>query len=283
MIVVTGAAGFIGSHVMDRLGALGIDAAGIDRRWGTDLLDDDASMRRALASADAVIHLAGCPGVRTQDHDIERRRWRDNVTATERLLTLVPERTALVVASSSSVYGGCRGRASAETDRLRPLGGYARSKLAMEMRCRARRQVCIARPFSVIGPRQREDMALARWLRAVTSDEPLVVYGDVHRTRDFTDVRFVARALVHLALDAHHGTVNIGSGNPTPLARLVRAITCATSTDPRLELRPAHGEEPSDTWASTERLARAVGAVPRTDIDAVVADTVAALTQEAHP
>jgi nucleoside-diphosphate-sugar epimerase len=281
VIAVTGAAGFIGSHVMERLDALGIDAHGIDRRWGSDLLDPDAATRQALIAAEAVIHLAGCPGVRSEDADIERRRWMDNVVATERVLDLVPERTPLVVASSSSVYGPGFGRASVETDPLRPLGGYARSKVAMERRCAGRRRLCITRPFSVIGPRQREDMALARWSRAIAAGDALVVYGSTTRTRDFTDVRVVARALVDLATGGHHGVVNIGSGRPTPLSTLIEALTSHTGLAPRLDIRPASGEEPTDTWASTAALRRFVGWTPTIDLATTVADAVAAHPQEA--
>ncbi len=148
-VVVTGAAGFLGRHVVAALLDDGHRVLGLDRRpWAphpgeaavrTDLLDAEAAP--VLGHATAVVHLAGCPGVRDDRPDAGRWRWRDNVLATQAVLDATPRDVPLVVTSSSSVYGGAGSptapRACRETDTRRPRGGYARSKAAVEDLCAA--------------------------------------------------------------------------------------------------------------------------------------------------
>lgn len=284
-VVVTGAAGFLGRVLLRELVARGHDVVAVDRRpipAGTgalalqaDLLDADPRVARALAAAEGVWHLAACPGVRDTAPDVEIRRRRDNVEATRRVCAAVPPDVPLVVTSSSSVYGGARaGRPSREDDPLRPVGGYARSKAAGEGVCAERLaaggRVLVARPFTLVGERQRPDMALHRWVAAARAGRPLTVLGALSRTRDFTDVRWAARALADLAT-APAGTVNVGSGRPRPLAEAVAAIGTVLGTVPLVEVRPALVEEVADTWADTSRVSALVGPPPETDLLDVVA------------
>jgi len=176
-VVVTGAAGFLGRHLVQRLAGQGERVVVIDRRPAlpaaaaglvADLADPPDDVVTALREADAVFHLPGRPGVRDpcQPADLDRLRHRDNVTAAIPVLTHTPAHAPVVVTSSSSVYGGSPpGRGSREGDPLRPCGGYARSKTLLEALCqgRARRGglVAVARPFTVAGEGQRPDMALA--------------------------------------------------------------------------------------------------------------------------
>jgi len=287
--VVTGAAGFLGRSLVALLLARGEPVVAVDRRpveprpgltpLTADLADPDEPVRAALAAADRVFHLAGLPGVR--DRCPPAARHRDNVLATEQVLAAVPARTPLVFTSSSSVYGGSDcGRASAERDPVRPRGDYARSKVAAEVRCRSRLaaggQVVVARPFTVAGPHQRPDMALARWIEAATTGRPVRILGSPDRTRDVTDVGQVARALVALADQEVRGTVNIGTGAGHSLAALVAAVAAALDVEVRTELAPAHPAEVRDTLADPARLRRLIGWVPQTDLPALVARQVAA-------
>jgi nucleoside-diphosphate-sugar epimerase len=275
--VVTGAAGFIGRTLVDLLRARGERVVTIDRVPPADLVADlaagDERVRAALADADRVFHLAALPGVRDG-----RDRYRDNVFATEAVLAAVPARTPLVFTSSSSVYGGSAdARPSAESDPPRPLGEYARSKLLAEQRCLAAGgSVLVARPFTVAGPGQRPDMALARWIRAAATGRPVRVLGSPHRTRDVTDVAQVARALVALADRSATGVVNIGTGTGYSLAAMVAAVAAALDLEVRTELVPAHPAEPSHTLADTRRLRRLLGWAPETDLPELVARQVAA-------
>jgi nucleoside-diphosphate-sugar epimerase len=292
-VVVTGSAGFVGRALVAELVSRGRPVVGVDRNptvGGSshlvltgDLLDRDEMVDAALDTAQAVVHLAGCPGVRDVAPDVEHRRRRDNVAATARVLAAVPAHVPVVVASSSSVYGGSRGRPSREGDPLSPRGGYARSKVDVERLCAGRAaaggRVTVVRPFTVVGEGQRPDMAVSRWLDAAESGLPLPVYGTLDRTRDLTDVRDVARVLATLVEPGRApttGVLNIGTGRPHTLAELVDAVAAATGTSVRTALTPAAAVEPADTWADTRALRGAVGFVPRTDLHDVVARQAAA-------
>jgi nucleoside-diphosphate-sugar epimerase len=295
-VVVTGAAGFLGSALVSALAARGDRVVAVDRRpvparpgvrpLTADLLDADEAVAAALRAAEAVFHLAGRPGVRDSGPAADAARARDNVRATAAVLRQVPPRTPLVVTSSSSVYGGARGRPSAERDPLRPLGGYARSKAVVEALCAARAAaggaVTVARPFTVAGPGQRPDMAVARWLAAVRAGRPVTILGSPARTRDVTDVRDVVRALVLAAERDVPGALNVGTGRPHTLADLAAAVCAAAGAPVEVLVRPAGAEEPPATWADTGRIGRLLGFVPRTDLAALVREQMSATPAGLH-
>jgi nucleoside-diphosphate-sugar epimerase len=303
--VVTGSAGFVGGALVRAFLAAGEPVVGIDRRphgdlphrdppyrdvppgltvLTADLLDPDEVVTAALRTADVIYHLAGCPGVRDGGPDVHRRRHRDNVLATARVLHAAPPRTPVVVTSSSSVYGGSAGgRPCAERDPLRPRGGYARSKVTVEMLCRSRLRsgglTTVVRPFTVAGEGQRPDMALAQWIRAARLGRPLRLLGSPDRTRDITDVRDVARVLVALGDRGRaglSGPVNIGTGTGHSLRDIAAAVAAALEMPVRSYVQPADPAEVTDTLADTRRLRRLVGFVPSTDLHALVARQVAA-------
>jgi nucleoside-diphosphate-sugar epimerase len=296
-VVVTGSAGFLGRAVVARLLAAGRNVVGIDRRGGVplatgpagpshtelhvDLVGPDRTVVDVIREATGVIHLAGCPGVRDPRADVGWYRHRDNVLATAAVLGAAGRRVTVVTATSSSIYGGSRGgRPSVETDELRPRGGYAASKAAVELLCRehnaAGGRVVVARPFTVAGEGQRPDMALATWIDAARAGRPLRILGGPDRTRDVTDVREAARALVAL-LDADEpGPVNVGTGVPIRLGDLVAAVSAELDLEVTTRVEPAGPEEVSDTRADTRRLEALVGFVPVTDLADVVARQIAA-------
>ena len=283
MIVVTGAAGFIGGHVVAALRRRGEAVVGLDVRPGADVradltaAGDDAG--DLLRSADAVFHLAGAGGVRLDGPAAEATWWRANVLATEAVLAAVPPATTLVVTSSSSVYGGTAGRASREGDRLRPRGGYARSKVEVERRVAARLaaggHAAVARPFTVAGEGQRQDMALARWLAAARAGEPLRAHGSLERRRDVTDVHDVVSALLALADRQAAGPVNVGTGVAHTLGEMVAAVVAAVGPAPVL-VEPAHRDDVDATLADTARCRRLLGFVPCTDLATLVRRQAAA-------
>lgn len=291
VVVVTGAAGFIGRALVRSLLAADVGVIGIDRRpqrplagltaLTADLLDGDERVNEVLDSADAVFHLAGSTGVRDSRTDIARHRHRDNPLAAAAVLAVTPPRTPLVVTSSSSVYGGSRsGRPCHEEDPLQPRGGYARSKVLVERLCQQRLysggSVAVARPFTVAGPEQRPDMALARWLTAAQRELPLRILGSPHRTRDITDVDEVVRALIALAEREFRGTVNIGTGTGHTLGAMVDAVARALGVDVVTEVESAPLEEVPSTLADTIRLHCTVGFTPVTNLSRLVARQAAA-------
>jgi nucleoside-diphosphate-sugar epimerase len=221
--------------------AIGEPVVGIDRAALTphpgltvltaDLCNRDDWVTATLADADAVFHLAGCPGVRDPRSAIDTLRHRDNVLAAAVVLESVPAGTLLVVTSSSSVYGGARfGRASRERDRLRPRRLCA-SKVAVERLCRQRiatgGRIVIARPFTVAG----EGPAARHGTGPVDRRSPIRPTVAVTRltvqTRDITDAQHVVRALVALAGSSAQGPVNVGTGRGHSLARMVAAVADA--------------------------------------------------------
>jgi nucleoside-diphosphate-sugar epimerase len=284
-VVVTGSSGFIGSHLCSALLAGGEEVVGIDRvpsspvpTIRTDLAAPSEEALDALAEADVVWHLAACPGIRDRRPDIESRRRRDNVEAAACALRAVPLKTPMIVTSSSSVYGGSLHhgveRPSRENDPLRPRGGYARSKAAMEQLCEERAarggRVAIARPFTVAGERQRPDMAIATWIEAIRSGAVVSLLGSPDRTRDVTDVRDVVRGLLAMAGREVSGVVNLGSGAAYTLAEIVRAVSEALELPAMVEVVPAQGDEVSATRADTTRCRQLLDIAFETDLRALV-------------
>jgi nucleoside-diphosphate-sugar epimerase len=295
--VVTGAAGFIGYVLVSALARRGpviavdrspmIEQAGVTTITA-DLLDHDPRVVAALREATVVHHLAGCPDVRDPRPDAQQHRYRDNVLATAAVLAAVPAPTPLVVASSSSVYGGTRhGRPSAETDRVRPRGGYASSKLLVERLCDARLQaggqVAVVRPFTVAGEGQRPGMAMSQWIAAARDGRPLRLFGDPERSRDITDVRDVADALIDLGERQARGVVNIGTGVGHTITQLAAAVSAAFGRELRTVLERGHPAEAEHTLADTTRLRSLIGWTPRTDLDALVARQIAATCSPGVP
>jgi nucleoside-diphosphate-sugar epimerase len=248
VIVVTGAAGFIGSAVVPLLLASGEHVVGIDaftpyydpalkraaaaelahprfRLEEADLLTADLS--DLVAGADAVVHLAGQPGVRTSWGSSFVDYTSANIIATERVLTACRDArvSRVVYASSSSVYGEQVAYPAAEEALPRPFSPYGVSKLAAEHLCVAFADnfglsTVSARLFTVYGPRQRPDMAFSRFIRSIDSGQPVTVTGNGQQVRDFTFVEDVARALVAATVaDIAPGTVvNVAGGSSVTLA-----------------------------------------------------------------
>lgn len=284
--LITGVAGFIGSHLAAELLAQGWLVTGVDARSAAtdpvaaqNLSGLAASARFRLVAADiavadlevllegvqVVFHLAALPGV--------RRSWGDrfadylacNVLATQRLLEACAavEVPRLVFASSSSVYGQVGGAPSRETDLPRPASPYGVSKLAAERLCLAYANrpgavpgVVALRYFTVYGPRQRPDMAVTRIMRAALSGRAVPLYGTGAQRRDFTYVSDVVSATI-AAATAPAGSgevVNVGSGASVPLADVVDEVARLAGVPVPVLRRIA---QPGDVDATAADLARA--------------------------
>lgn len=286
-VVVTGAAGFIGRHVVADRVAAGWEVVGVDRRpWRPDPAETvvvadvrDEALVPLLGATDAVVHLAGAAGIRSRGADVARRRWDDNVLATAVVAERAAASASVVLASSSSVYGGAGPVAAwtpcREDNRLHPRGGYARSKQVAERLARRARTGCgptsIVRPFTVAGEGQRPDMALATWLVAAREGRPIRVLGGLDRRRDVSDVREVAAAIGRLLDGGHDGTFNLGSGVSHTLGDHLAAVRDVTGRDPLVKVVAAPAREVATTCADTTRLARAVGSLRATSLRDLVA------------
>jgi UDP-glucuronate 4-epimerase len=252
--VVTGAAGFIGSQLVERLVQAGQDVVGIDcftsyydpdrKRAnvagvgvdGTytfiegDLNDTD--LEGLLDGATVVYHLAGQPGVRASwGHEFDIY-LSENILATQKLLEAVKTRPIerFVLASSSSVYGQAERFPTKESDRPRPVSPYGVTKLAAEHLCQLYgrafgvRTVCL-RYFTLFGPRQRPDMAFSRFIAAALADQPLTIIGDGGQSRDFTYVDDGVAATIAAGERGVPGAVyNIAGGCQATVLEVVETL-----------------------------------------------------------
>jgi predicted glycosyltransferase/nucleoside-diphosphate-sugar epimerase len=233
-----------------------------------------AELTELLSGVDAVVHLAGEPGVPASWGVGFRTYVERNVIATQRLLeaTAVSGIRRFVYASSSSVYGPWRGPVS-EASSPRPLSPYGATKLAGENLVGAYAQerglsTVALRYFSVYGPRQRPDMAAHRFIEAMLDNRPLTVHGDGRQARDFTYVEDVVAATVAaVTADVPPATVlNVANGEPVEMRDVITMLAEQVGTEPRIDWRPAR---PGDTLRTEGRADAAWGLLgwePVTDI-----------------
>lgn len=293
-ILVTGGAGFIGSHVCRRLVALGHDVVVLDsfddayppaiKRSNIaglplaliegDLLDPTA-LARALDGVEGVIHLAARAGVR-QSLESPALYARVNVEGTSLLLRALADlpRVPLVFASSSSVYGDRPAGPTREVDPAdRPVSPYAATKRSGELLCAAANaawgtRVTCLRFFTVYGPRQRPGMAIQRFVELALQGAPLPLFGDGSSERDYTWVGDAVDAIV-AALDApgQAEVVNIGSAAPVGLRQMVAAIAAAVGTPVDVVNLPDQPGDVSRTHADITLAAQLLGWRPKTTFD----------------
>ncbi|WP_433466881.1 NAD-dependent epimerase/dehydratase family protein [Spirillospora sp. CA-128828] len=306
-VVVTGAAGFIGSHVVDALSGAGHEVLAVDapgrslapdvarRTWAevaarpgvvaaeADLAVDELN---AVVAADVVVHLAGRPGVRDSWGAGEAIAERDNVRATRRLLAACLERPAgqrpkVVVASSSSVYGSAGRRPNREDDRLSPASPYAASKVEVErltgLAAGGGLRTVLLRYFSVYGPRQRPDMAFHRFVEAALDGRPLPVFGDGRNSRSFTHVRdVVAATLAAAAEDLPPGiAVNIGHSEHVAVRDAIAMLTDALGVQAEIQRETPVAGDAARTWADTGRARDMLGWTATADLAEGLADQIA--------
>ena len=294
--IVTGAAGFVGSHLVERLLGRGDDVLGIDCFTDAyDRRDKEANLAAAraherfrlieedlvkadlaglLEGAGCVFHLAAQAGVRPSWGERFAEYVHRNISATQRLLEAAKDSgiTRLVYASSSSVYGNAEELPVTEGALPRPVSPYGVTKLAAEHLCSLYAQAygvpaISLRLFTVYGPRQRPDMAIRRFLAAALAGEPIEVYGDGKQTRDFTYVGDVVEA--HLrASDADTNTrvLNVCGGSRITLHDLIALIEDVTGRTLHVEYGEAARGDARDTWGDSARAREAIGFAPETPL-----------------
>jgi UDP-glucose 4-epimerase len=241
--LVTGAAGFIGSHLSRRLLDEGHHVIGVDcftdfyPRWikerniaallkeknfrfhAQDILELD--LEKILQGLDIVFHLAAQAGVRTSWGENFSVYIHNNILATQKLLEAAKAQPIqkFIYASSSSVYGLTSSLPMAETNLLRPLSPYGVTKLAAEQLCflyfkNHNVPTVSLRFFTVYGPGQRPDMAFHKFFKCMAEDKPIIIFGDGKQTRDFTYIDdIVAACLAALRHGKRGETYNVGGGH----------------------------------------------------------------------
>jgi nucleoside-diphosphate-sugar epimerase len=287
--VVTGCAGFLGSHLSERLIDLGYEVVGLDAftdyyprlakesnlarlrdepRFTLAELDLSCDpLDTAFDGAAAVFHLAAQPGVRGSFGDTFATYVRDNVLATQRLLeAAVRHRPArFVYASSSSVYGDTVQYPTPETAECRPVSPYGMTKVTTEGLAEIYNRTCGVpvvglRFFTAYGPRQRPDMAFSRFIRSAIAGWPLRVLGDGHQIRDFTYVDDVMLGTLLAAERGRPGAVyNIGGGTPVELLDVIGLLERLLERRIEVEHLPAPIGEARMTAADASLAARDLG------------------------
>lgn len=306
-IVVTGAAGFIGSHTCERLVARGHEVVGIDSfddylypsavkhrtasgLAGVTMVQADICDRNAIAAAitretDVVCHLAALAGVRPSLAE-PLRYLRTNIEGTgviiERMRALCLQR--LVFASSSSVYGAKRGTdvaAFREDDPcLTPASPYAATKRMNELQLSAYRDlfglgVFALRFFTVYGPRQRPDMAIAKFFDAIATGRPITLFGDGTSRRDYTFIDDIVSGVVAAIESIEPGRYeiyNLGGTRTISLAELVSLIERVVGRPAVVDRKPDQPGDVPITFANIDRARDALGYEPRTALEVGIAN-----------
>ncbi len=305
-ILLTGAAGFIGSHLAERLCGRGDRVTGFDNfdpfypravkernlaglrgHAGFNLVEGDLTdphdVDQAFAVAggvDTVVHLAALAGVRPSIAN-PGRTWNVNVTGTLHLLRACEDRGVerVVFASSSSVYGRDSRLPFSESDACgSPMSPYAASKRAGELlafthhHLRGAAVTCL-RLFTVYGPRQRPDLAIHAFTRAIAAGQPITLFGDGSTSRDYTFVDDILDGVVAAIDQQARGekgrfrVYNLGGERPTTLKQLVDQLAAALGAPPVIDWKPEQPGDMRHTLASVELARAELGYAPKVPIE----------------
>ena len=307
-VLLTGAAGFIGSRVAELLLARGDDVVGLDNlndaydprlkqhrldglvgRRGFEFVRADIANRDALDRVcaafkpfDAVINLAARAGVRPSVSN----PWEyvdTNVVGTLNLLELCRWRGCdkFVLASTSSLYGGSNPLPFTEDqDTSRPLSPYAASKKGAEALTYTYHHlhdidVTVFRYFTVYGPAGRPDMSIFRFCRWIAEGDPVEILGDGHQSRDFTYVDDIARGTVLGLEHVGYEVINLGSDKPHELLRTVELIEQETGKKADLTFGPSDKADVPATWANIQKAKDLLGWQPLVSLEEGIHRSVA--------
>jgi len=292
--IVTGAAGFIGSHLCERLLNDGHRVTGIDcftsyyprllkennlsnlhgrknfQFREIDLSQDELTLD--VGRAEWVFHLAAMAGLTKSWTHFEQYNTH-NIVATQRLLDAVKESEHInrfIYASTSSVYG--RFASGDEALPLRPSSPYGITKLAGENLCQIYNDefdvpAVVLRYFSVFGPRQRPDMGYNKFIRCVLDDKPIMLTGDGTQMRGNTYISDCVEATVRAADSIPGETFNVGGGEVVSVMDVIRRIERLTGKKARIERRGERQGDQKHTGADVTKLTRHTGWVPKVGID----------------
>jgi UDP-glucose 4-epimerase len=276
-VVVTGGAGFIGTHLCEALRTAGHEVVSVDIKTGDDVRDTE-KMTKLFAGAKWVFHLAALPRVQysiehpqeTQDHNV-------NGTVSALVAAQAAGVERFVYSASSSAYGDQDTMPLAETMDARPKSPYGLQKYAGELYARLWSEVyglptVSLRYFNVYGPGASDEgayaLVIARFLKQRRAGEPMTITGDGTQTRDFTHVRDVVRANLLAAESRKVGSgeaINIGAGRNASVNRIAELIGGPTvNVEARLE--------PHDTLADISRAKELLGWSPNVSLEEGIAE-----------
>ena len=294
--LVTGAAGFVGSHLAEELLARGHNVRGVDSfsdyyargvkeanveraraHQAFTLVEEnlaEAPLAPLLDGMDGVFHLAAQPGVRASWGEAFAIYLRDNIHATQRLFEAARDgNVPVVMASTSSVYVNAEAYPTSEDARPRPISPYGVTKLACERLAETYGEsfglrVTSLRYFTVYGPRQRPDMAFTKVISALVEGHPFPVYGTGEQSRDFTYVDDAVAATIGAMEAGPSGTIyNVGGGSEATLNNVI--ALCERLAGERLDVRHegAAAGDVTRTAADTSRIRTDLGWRPQTSLE----------------
>jgi len=291
--IVTGAAGFIGSHLVEKLLGLGDEVVGVDnfldnypRRFkennlaefsahdkfkfvGADLLSLD--LKSLLSDVEVVYHLAGQPGVRSSWGSEFNRYTENNIMATQLLLEAAKDLTLkkFVYASTSSVYGDTDDLPMREEGRTRPVSPYGATKLAAEHLCHLYYKgfgvpTVALRFFTVYGPRQRPDMFFHIFMQALLRGDEVPLFDDGEQTRDFTYCGDIVDGILGAAAYLGSGEVfNLGGGSQVSLLHAIGLAEKISGCQAKLKRSDRQKGDVRHTYARLDQARGKLGYAPK--------------------
>lgn len=295
--LVTGAAGFIGSHLSKKLIQAGYSLIGIDSLtdyYPKELKEmnlapllkeshfkfipediNDLDVRSLLEGADFVFHLAAQAGVRASWGRNFSVYTKNNIQATQRLLEAAKDSPVkkFVFASSSSVYGLCSELPMKETSPLKPFSPYGVSKLAAELLCSLYFKnytvpTVSLRYFTVYGPGQRPDMAFHKFFRTIIEKKPITIFGDGSQTRDFTYIDDVIEATYSAMTNGKAGEIyNVGGGNQRILKEVLPELGKITGSEVPIRWEEKQKGDVLHTHASIEKAMEEIDYAPKIQLE----------------
>lgn len=298
-VLVTGGAGFIGSHLVDKLLAVGRRVTVVDnfdpfydpavkeenikdhfdyngyRLIRADIRDLETLRRKLREDYDLIIHLAARAGVRSSI-EAPLLYQEVNIRGTQNLLELARERGVkqFIFASSSSVYG-VNPRAPWREDDLvlRPVSPYAATKVSGELLGHVYQQLyginfIALRFFTVYGPRQRPDLAVHKFARLMLAGKPLPVYGDGSTSRDYTYIDDIIAGILAAVRyrESSYEIINLGNNRTVTLRELIHCLEEALGVKARLRYLPEQPGDVPQTWADLNKAATLLNYRPQTTL-----------------
>ena len=296
-VVITGVAGFIGSHLAEKLLHNNFKVIGIDsftnyypkkikknnlkeclKNKNFSLINKDLieiDLLPIFRKSQHLFHLAAQPGVRSSWGSQFETYVKENILVTQRILEYARAANSfkkIIMASSSSVYGEQEGKMNENNTFTKPTSPYGVTKLAAENLCRIYAKnynlpITSLRYFTVYGPRQRPDMAFMQFIKAALTNSKFIVYGDGFQTRDFTYIDDIVKASIScIEGNLSHEILNIGGGFVVSINDILKLLMDISQTELKISYTPQQKGDVIHTEADISKAIRLIDYKPKTKI-----------------